>query len=164
MKYYLYNEMRYFQGSKDFPGGIKPTNGTPIPPNNEPNQKWMGNEWKNVPKRQKTLDELKAIKEKEAVVFYQNIINNNLSDVADFEIQSWEVQRAELLKYRDGVNALTPYCDTLSTARGIDKSTLMDKIEVKILSGAGVQGTLHKKLDEIKACINNTELNAVVFE
>lgn len=62
MLYYLYNKERYFSGSQDFPEGIRPENGTLTAPANEPNQKWMGNEWKNVPKRQKHSMNLNKIK------------------------------------------------------------------------------------------------------
>lgn len=160
-KYYLWNDKRYFTGSKDFPDGIKPANGTIIPPNNEPNQKWMGNEWKNVPQRQKTLDEVKLDKTLEATKYYNKIIQDSIIDVAEFEKDSWEPQRAEWLRYQDDINANTPYCDALSLARGITKEELMTKIENKIVSVASVQGSLHAKLDEIKAATTLEEVYAI---
>ena len=153
MKFYIYNKSRYFTGSKEFPEGIKPLNGTTVAPNNEPNQKWLGNEWKNVPKRQKTLDELKAIKVAEATKFYQEIINNSTSDMAEFEDSTFE----------DAASS-TPYCDVLCAARGISKEDLMAKIGTKVLAGAQVQGTLHAKLDLINAAVDGTELRAITFE
>jgi hypothetical protein len=163
-KYYLWNDQRYFTGSRDFPDGIKPVNGTTTAPNNEPNQKWMGNAWENVPQRQKTLDEVKLEKVNKATKFYNDIINASIADMAEFERDSWEPQRAEWLRYQDDILSQTPYCDALSTARGITKIDLMDKIGLKIVSIATVQGLLHGKLDLIKAATTIEAVNAITFE
>lgn len=163
-KYYLWNDQRYFTGSRDFPDGIKPVNGTTTPPNNEPNQKWMGNAWQNVPQRQKTLDEVKAEKVAEATKFYDKVVNDSISDVAQFEKDSWEPQRAEWLRYQDDALANTPYCDALAAARGITKADLMTKIGLKVAGFATVQGQLHAKLDLIKDALTIEEVRAIVIE
>lgn len=160
-KYYLYNAQRYFTGSRDFPAGIKPQNGTITAPNNEPNQKWMGNTWENVPQRQKTLEELKADKVKQAVDAFDKIISASITDVADFEKDSWEPQRAEWLRYQDDIVSSTPYCDALAAGRGITREDLMTKIGLKIATIATVQGQLHAKLDLIKAAVDEAEVRAI---
>ena len=163
-KYYLYNELRYFKGSQDFPEGMRPQNGTITPPNNEPNQKWMGNEWKNVPQRQDTLDETKLKKNKEAAKFYNDVVNSSLTSMADFEPASWESQRTEWIRYVDDNLANTPYCDALAAARGITKEALMTKIGTKVTSIAAVQGTMHAKMDLIEAAVDFAGVQAVTFE
>lgn len=93
---------------------------------------------------------------------FSDITAQALSDNADFEKYSWEPQRQEWLAYLQDVNANTPYCDALSSARGISKELLMDKIGSKISSLATIQGQLHAMEDSIKAATTKEELDAII--
>jgi hypothetical protein len=157
MIYYLWDNDRYFVGIKDFTAGIRPAKGTPTKPNDEPNQRWMGNEWQNIPKRQKTLDEYKVIGTAKVTKEYDDLIVSSTKDIAEFERNTWEIQRTEWLRFQDNNLANTPYCDTLCQARGITKELLMEKIGNKVVQIAAIQGQLHQKLDQIKACLSEEE-------
>lgn len=140
-------------------------NSTPIEPASRDHTIFdpVNNVWTIPPAITLTLDDIKANKINEARQYFNEIIVNLESNSAEFEVATWETQRSEWLAYISDVNANTPYCDTLATARGITKDVLMCKIGAKITGIAQIQGTLHKTEDSINACTTESEVNAITW-
>lgn len=169
MKYYLYNKNRYFTGSKEYDEGIRPLNGTIVPPNNEPNQKWMGNEWKNVPMPQLSFEKQKVNKIAKVVEIYEKK-RVAVSAVPSEEKATWDIQKAEYEAYMVDNNALTPVIDMLvqgdnDVGGTITKEELMVKIgnsiQAYINAIAFITGQQHGLERRINATTTLAELAAV---
>ena len=116
---------------------------------------WVEPAYDHIKAQQGKLQEVRA--------YFNGIAVQAASSAAKFEKDSWETQRQEWLRYRDNVDALTPYCDTLAASRGITKEELMTKIEAKVLGFAALQGQLHAIEDAINATTTQEELEAIVW-
>lgn len=161
MKYYLYNKNRYFTGSKDYPVGIKPKNGTEIAPNNEPNQKWMGNHWANIPLPQKSFEVQQAELIKKIQTKYQDIIDTSKVSYSEYEIETFSIQETEWKAWSADNTSGTPFIDTIATARGIDRLELLGKIGANTLAVATTLGQQQAEETIVKACTTVEELRGL---
>lgn len=127
---------------------------TAVAPETPEHKLWNAttNVWDLLPPVTVTLEIAKANKINEARDYYNEIIVGFQSDSAEFEIETWETQRSEWVRFIGDPLSLTPYCDMLATTRGITRELVMEKIGIKVTSIAQVQGTLHKIEDQISAC------------
>ena len=79
------------------------------------------------------------------------------------EKESWTTQQNEWSLYVQDANANTPYVDALAVARNISRADLMDKIGIKVLGFATLQGQLQGFEDQIEAATTSDELDNITW-
>jgi hypothetical protein len=92
---------------------------------------------------------------------FNAIIAGIKADAAPYELETWDIQRAEYMAFLANAEAPTPYVEGLATARGISKAELMAKIGSKITGLATVQGTQHSLEKAVEAAATLAEVNAI---
>lgn len=81
---------------------------------------------------------------------FNGVIAAIKADVAPHELETWDVQRADLERWMANPDAPTPYVDGLCAARGLTKEALMNKIKAKVTALATLQGTQRSYEDLVK--------------
>ncbi len=98
--------------------------------------------------------------------YYDTTIKNMFSSL-DTERETWERQKIEADAYTLDVGANTPFLDALSSARGITKADLVQKVlakaEIYVLAVANVLGEQHKNEDALEICTTLVQLDALVL-
>lgn len=160
MRQFTYDNNYHYTGFQDTDTFVP--NSTAVSPETDEHKLWNPTTllWEVIPPVTIVLEAAKQEKISEAREYFNEIISSFEQDAAEFEIATWETQRSEWVRYIADTTALTPYCDTLATARGVDKTLLMEKIGYKVVGIAQVQGSLHKIEDIINSV---TITNAVIF-
>ncbi len=161
MRYYTYDNHNFYTGFKESTTNIE--DGTTIQPISDEYTFWNGSDWELPSSVIQTFEQKQHSRIQDARMYFDEIVLGFESDAAAFEVQTWETQRQEWLMYSANVDALTPYCDALASARGIEKSDLMTKISYKVVGFAQLQGQLHGLEDMINACTTEDQLNQIVW-
>ncbi len=86
------------------------------------------------------------------------------ADAAPYELETWDIQRAEFVAWSADANAAAPYVRTLAKARGLEVDALMARISAKITGFATLQGTQQACEKRIEAATTLEEVNAIVDE
>lgn len=164
MRYYTYDNNNAYTGFEDLI--VEPSsNFTTIEPASDEHTKWNSTlqVWEISNEVDATFEELQQIKITQARQYFDEIVQNSVSNAASFELDTWETQRQEWMRYQDDNTVTTPYCNTLAAVRGITKEALMQKIGDKVVSFAYIQGQLHGLEDIISACTTEEQLDAIVW-
>jgi hypothetical protein len=102
------------------------------------------------------VNKLKEVRKK-----YQNLIDKQKSNYADYEIDSFVDQRREWTAWSADDTTPTPIVDALAAGRGIDRLDLLAKIGNNVVAIAMMQGQQNALEDKIKACTTLEELEAI---
>lgn len=98
--------------------------------------------------------------------YYDVTIKNAFSSLST-ERETWERQKIEADAYTLDPLAVTPFLDTLSTARGITKAEVVTKIlakaELYALAVGNLLGEQYKHEDSISLCTTLLELDALIL-
>lgn len=98
---------------------------------------------------------------------YYDVRLKEIFSSLDTERETWERQKIEADAYTLDVNAVTPFLDTLSTARGITKADLVSKVllkaELYVLAVANMLGEQHKNEDALALCLTLADLDLLVL-
>lgn len=113
-----------------------------------------------------TIDQLKAAKTAEINDAASKCAAQLTAGYPDFELQTWEIQRAESLAWNANQTAPTPTIDAMANARGIDRLTYLQKTLAKVqyfqVASAYLVGTRQKYADQAAAAKTQASLDKVV--
>lgn len=115
------------------------------------------------------LPEAKNKKKKEILKDSSDFLNTVILDkYPRFEIDTWQNQLADALKYKADNNAITITLDALSLARGVDKNTTADRIIAKAQQFAAFSATYageRQRLEDlVDAAISVEEILQINFK
>ncbi len=128
----------------------------------EPSYNYSTSSWEEYSEPVKSLNELKLIKMNKLNEHFTMLFNKNQPSVIA-EKESWTTQQNEWSLYVQDANANTPYVDALAVARNISRADLMDKIGIKVLGFATLQGQLQGFEDQIEAVTTSDELDNITW-
>lgn len=109
------------------------------------------------------LEERRAQKIAAIRAHFGGLVDGLKADCAPYEVDTWPVQTAEFSAWTANSAAPTPYVAALAAARGITLAALMDKIGIKVVGLASLQGVQQALEDAVKAAATEAEVEAVVF-
>jgi hypothetical protein len=110
-----------------------------------------------------TLDGKKAAHLHMIRTYYAGVIARIKADVAAYELETWDIQREEYVRYLIDPAAPTPYVDGLCFARTLDKAALMEKIGNKVRGLAVIQGTQHMLEKSVEEATTVEQLDAITL-
>lgn len=104
------------------------------------------------------LDKIKSIR-----AHFDAVMDAVRSEVARYEIETWDTQRDELSRYLADPSAPTPYVDSLAAARGETRDTLFPKIQGKVQQLAAIQGAQQALEKQAEAAKTIEELESITW-
>ena len=107
------------------------------------------------------LDLAKKVKLQAVRTYYNNIVETLKSDVAPYEVATWDVQRIEYADWLKDKAAITPYVTALAAGRGMSVDDLMVKIGVRVTALANLQGAQQALEVAVQACATAEEVEAI---
>lgn len=149
MRYYKYNLDYFYTGFIDSETEV--LSATTIEPSDPADIVWNPELqiWEHEPHVAQTLEEMQTVEIKNCHSFFDDIISNVFSSLAEFEPQTFATQEEEWRLWNTDNTAPTPYVDRLCALRNLDKPTLMAKIGTNVVSYADAQGNMHALEDAI---------------
>lgn len=163
IRYYKYNMDYYYVGFEDSETVL--TGATTIEPLTVDHIVFNVNtqEWELETTQDLTLDELKVIYYKDVQNFFDDMMENALSGIASFEEGTFQTQETEWRAWSLDNTAPTPYVDILCYRRSTDKETLMEKIGLKVMFFADIQGQMHTLEDAISKAGTSVALELIPY-
>lgn len=112
---------------------------------------------------QALLELTKIQKTNQIRAHFEQIMMGVRATVAEYEVQTWDTQREELVRYLRDPQEPTPYVDALAAARGETRDTLFPKIQGKVQQLAAIQGTQQALEKRVEAAATMSELENIVW-
>lgn len=94
---------------------------------------------------------------------FDAIMQGIKATVAAYEIQTWDTQREELVRFLTDPSLPTPYVDSLAAARGETRDTLFPKIQAKVQQLAAIQGAQQALEKRAEAVTSIEELESITW-
>lgn len=158
---------KYKQTLELYTNNVHPSNFTTIAPDFESGKTpvWNFDHWVNSDNSnfETSFDKLKNERLHKCRNDFNLKIEQIKKDNAAYEIDTWNIQNNEWTMYIANNESTTPYVNALAEARGISREELMEKIGIKIIAIATLQGTQHSIEDKIKLTETFEELNKIIW-
>lgn len=167
---YTYDKNRRFSGAFAVVDDFAPVpSGLPVaPPEDIPAGMIVvasDSDWLLIAEPVKDIDSAKSKSQAEVVVQYEQRVQALSFGYSQYERESWPVQITEATAYTSDPEAMTPWLDAASAARGIDKAELAARVIAMDTAYRQIHGALtghrQKLWDQIYAAQTADELTAI---
>ena len=112
-----------------------------------------------------SLETLKSLKHAEINAALENAAQTLVGDYPQAERDTWRIQQAELERWQDDPNAITPWVSLMAGARGISRDDLMvaiaDNVQAFYAASAVLVGVRQRLRDEVDAAATADDVQAI---